>query len=68
MIKSGTQLLEQATNLPAIHFQTGLEMKFSASLETKENSIVEKISERLNAEARFSRLRKRMRSRSSNIL
>lgn len=68
MVKSNTQMLEQATNLSVINFQKNSEVSFSLSSEAKEVLLAEKNSERLNVNARFSRLRRRMRNRSSSIL
>ena len=63
MSKSGAQ----AVKLPMLNLQKNTEIKFPEVSETKEISIVEKVSEKLKVNIRFSRLRRRMRNRSSNI-
>lgn len=64
MVKSGAQ----AVKLPISNFQKKSELEFSSLVKTAESSVVEKLSEKLEVELRFSRLKKRMKRRSSNIL
>lgn len=70
MVKSSAQILDSAMNLP-VALQRNTEANFSdfsAREESKDISIVEKISEKLDVKVRFNRLKKRMRNRSTNIL
>ncbi len=72
MVKSGAQILEPAENPPTIQLLKKSETNFSLKSEAEEISIVEKfkdkLTDKLNVKLRFSRLKRRMRSRSSNIL
>ncbi|MGI9037121.1 MAG: hypothetical protein ACR2GD_13930 [Pyrinomonadaceae bacterium] len=68
MVKSDAQILEPAINLQKIHFQKNAETNFSVKSEAEGTSIAGKISEKFDVRLRFKRLKKRMRSRSSNIL
>ena len=65
MGKSGVQTVKLS---PILSFQENSESKFSNISESKEVSIVEKVSGKLNVKIRFNRLRRRMRNRSTNIL
>jgi hypothetical protein len=68
MIKGDAQVLEPARNVPAMQLGKNLETNFSTGEKVIETTIVEKITERLDVKTNFARLKKRMRSRSSNIL
>ncbi|MGI9036610.1 MAG: hypothetical protein ACR2GD_11300 [Pyrinomonadaceae bacterium] len=68
MVKSGAHILESAMNLPANRRVKNREVNFSIREETSETSMVEKITEKLDVRVRVARLKKRMRTRSTNIL
>ncbi len=66
MIKGDIQISEPAVNLPP-QFSKNLETNFSTAVNVLETRTVEKTTERSDMKNHFSRLKRRMRSRSTNI-
>lgn len=67
MVKGDLQISEPALNLPPIQLSKDSNEILASREITMEAAIVEDSIERLEVKSHFSRLKKRMRNRSSNI-